>query len=179
MKQLDGRKNAMVRVQDMIEMRYIDNTTITQQIKNWGIGRHVIYAFSGMSLNGQVRIDINPNSNATLNMDVFEWLEKAKLGCADMIVIDAPFVLYNAPGINYSVWEKAIKDGLIPESMKKSKYWGHPNEWQRAFWNLLEPGGLLVMKRPIVNINVLSKLPVLYYVHDSRPSAVIVRLDQK
>lgn len=84
---------------------------------------------------------------------------------------------------NKAHWENAMrKYGLqedVIEKAKSSRLWGHNMEWQREVYNKIKPGGVSVMKRNIANVNTMAKIPQMFYVFDSRPSAHIVRFDWK
>jgi hypothetical protein len=105
------------------------------------------------------------------------FLDQIKDEFFDVLIIDPLFDVYYNP--NVDVWEKAIRDQRIPESTRTTPYFGHPNELQRACYNKVKHGGILISKRDIRNTNVLSDNPQLYYVHDARPMAYIVRVDHK
>ena len=174
----DGRRNALVKKQRWIEMQYIDNISMEEYIKDQIKNKHSIYGFSGQSLLGNIRIDFRKNSNANLIGDLFELLKDIPDNSVDVFIIDPPFELYNP---NLNVWLSLIKKGMVPLTWlnSKSKLLGHPNLWQQEIFKKVKPGGIMISKRNIANVYGLSKIPQLFYVHDTRPMAHIVRIDHK
>lgn len=172
----DGRRNAD-QPQTWIETRYLDSTSYKKRLAEITAKMNfIVYGFCGMSPIGHLRIDFNPNSNANLVMDFFEFLDSAKSNFCDCLILDPLFELYNP---NPKVWEKLIRTGKMPESVRKSKYFGKNHAWQKRAFELVKPGGVLITKRNIANTNVLTKIPTMWYVGDNRSSAFIVRLDWK
>lgn len=187
MKNTDGRRAARVENQEWIDLRWIDSKSFDNYLK-WlaMMFENVVYLFSGTSLIGNIRVDINRNSNATLFQDAFTFLDNCRPGIVDCFIADPPKVLYEAPGkpqasgTPYSVWEASIKNGTLPVEMRKSELWGHNMLWQGKMYELLKPGGLVVTKRnTVTNCNTMAKIPLMWYVHDARPSAFLVRIDKK
>jgi len=174
---LDGRRNALVKNQRWEELGYLDAVSFDEYLKAMSRGRHTVYGFCGQSTVGDLRIDYRKETNANLFMEMFDFLDHCKEKSIQTFILDPPFVLYDGPGKDYSVWKSAIKKGQLPESILDSQYFGHPNEWQRRAFELVEPGGVMITKRNIAHTNVLTKKPQMFYVHDSRPSAFIVRVD--
>ncbi len=176
---MDGRTNARVKKQTFEEMVYIDSISMDHYIDYQIKGKQfTVYAFSGQSTKCDLRIDWNETSNANMIADFFQVLSTMAPNSIDVLVLDPIFEIYYNP--NKAVWEKAVRDDRIPASMKDFPDWfGHPNKWIHAAFEKVKPGGLLIQKRDIRNINGLSKNPTLFYVHDARPMAYIVRVDQK
>lgn len=183
----DGRRNALVKDQKWVQLVYIDVQSFNDYLKalartfDWSI-----YYFSGMSEIGTVRVDSNPDLNANVVMDAFEHMLTVVPGSVPLIFEDAPFILYNPNG---SVIRAGVRRGDIPESVLKSKYFVETpkgnfgwriNQWQKDMWNLVEEGGIFVTKRPTTShTQVLTNNPKMFYVHDQRSFAHIVRIDRK
>lgn len=172
----DGRRNALVKKQRWIEMGYIDNISMDDYIKFIIKGKYSVYGFSGQSTLGTVRIDFRKDTNATLIGDFFVILDEIKDNSVDVFIIDPIFDLLNP---NPNVWLSLIKKGLIPESTKHTRYFGHPHLWQGEVLKKVAPGGIMISKRNIQNTNTLTNNPQMFYVFDSRPMAHIVRIDHK
>lgn len=172
----DGRRNALVKNQRWIEMGYIDNISMDNYIKFVSKDKYSIYGFSGQSELGTLRIDFRKDTNANLIGDFFVLLDEIKNNSVDVFIVDPIFDLYNS---NPKVWSSLIKKGMLPESTRHTKYFGHCHEWQRAVFEKVKPGGIMISKRNMPNTNVLTQLPQMFYVCDSRPMAHIVRIDHK
>lgn len=173
----DARRNAFVQNQKFDLMEYIDVKSFDDYIKAITRGRHSVYLFSGESTCGTLRIDWRKDSNANLIGDVMKIIDQLKDNSADVLIADPLFEPYYNP--SPAVWEKAVIDGKIPESVRDTPYFGHPNLWQRRCLEIVKPGGILITKRDIRNTNVLTDNPQMFYVHDARPMAFIVRVDHK
>lgn len=172
----DGRRNACVENQMWTQMVYIDNMSMNRFIKKVTTGKNSVYGFSGMSEVGNLRIDFNKKSNANLIGDFFELIDDIPNKSVDVFIVDPLFELYNP---NPHVWSSLIKRGKMPESTRNTRFFGKNHKWQGEVWKKVVPGGIMVSKRNMPNTNVLSKLPQMFYVHDSRPMAHIVRIDHK
>jgi len=174
----DGRRNALVKNQQWNELVYIDSMSMDQYIEAMTRGKKfTVYGFSGQSTQCTLRIDFDKDSNANLIDDFLVALQKIPDNSVDVFIVDPIFEIYYNP--NAAVWLKAIRDGRIPETVNGSGFLGHPNAWQAAVFAKVKPGGMMISKRDIRNTNVLSKEPQMFYVHDARPMAYIVRIDQK
>lgn len=183
----DSRRNAMVEQQRWQQLVYIDVESFDQYIDSmtktvdWSI-----YYFSGMSERGTIRVDSNPDTNANTVMDAFDHVATIRKESVPLIAEDAPFILYNPNG---AVIKSAVQKGLVPESTLHSKYMVKTpkgnlgfkiNQWQKDMFDLVIPGGFFISKRPTTShTQVLTTNPKMFYVHDSRSFAHIVRIDQK
>lgn len=183
----NGKRNALVEKQEWKQLVYVDALTFDEYLGSlektfdWSI-----YYFSGMSERGTIRVDSNPNTNANCIMDVFEHMKTMKPNTVPCIFEDALFLYYNPNG---KVIENAIKKGEIPETVRNSKYLVKTkngnlgfkiNQWQFDMFNLVIPGGFFVSKRPTVShTQILTDNPKMFYVHDTRSFAHLVRIDQK
>lgn len=174
----DGRRNALVKNQQWNELVYIDSMSMDQYIEAMTRGKKfTVYGFSGQSTQCTLRIDWDKDSNANLIGDFFVLLDQIKDNSVDVFIVDPIFeIMYNP---NPAVWAKAINDERLPRSTHATGYVGHPNKWQADVFKKVKPGGMMISKRDIRNTNVLSKEPQMFYVHDARPMAYIVRIDQK
>lgn len=173
----DNRANAKVKKQRWELMTYIDNISMTKVIKHQASKvKNSIYGFSGISTECNIRIDYRKNSNATIQADFFEVLDEIPNESVDLFVIDPLFELYN-PGPR--IWQSLVKKGLMPKSSLNTRFVNRPHYWQQVVFEKVKRGGMLISKRNIANTNVLSQIPQLWYVHDARPFAHIVRFDRK
>jgi hypothetical protein len=193
---LDHRVNPRITNQNFVEMRYIDNESLQRELRNFVKNKFSVYAFCGQEHYCTLNVDADPRSKANLIMEVLTFLESLQDNSIDVFIFDPLFVFiddealdsegkikdgfYNA---NSKAWEKAMrKYGLSEEIIaqaKKSPLFGHNMELQRTIFKKVKPGGVAISKRGMANCNTMSKLPQLYYVYDSRPSAHIVRFDWK
>lgn len=175
---MDKRKNAQVTQGNLIEIRHYDHKKYLERIEHLCKGFHSLYLFSGTSPVGDDRIDINPNSNATILDDVFLFLEKARPNVWQRILYDPPFECYNP---NRAVWENAIKKGILPESSRHSIYFGHPHEWRGRIFELLPIGGIAIGKINATTTQKMAKFPnfTIWWLEDSRPNVTIFREDYK
>lgn len=173
----DGRRNALVKGQRWIELGYIDNISMEAYIEFCTKDKEdTVYGFCGQSTQCAIRIDWRSKTNANLRGDFFSLLDQIRDNSVSVFVLDPPFELYN-PSLR--LWKSLIKKGLMPKSAEDTKYFGHPHLWQAEAFKKVKPGGMMITKRNIANTNVLSKIPQMWYVHDARPMAHIVRLDRK
>lgn len=194
---MDNRTNARVSTQNSVEMRYLDTETMKLELRNFVRNKYSIYFCCGQQDYCTVNVDADPKSKANVKMEVLTFLESLKDNSVDVIIWDGLFVFiddedldsegkvvdgfYNA---NKKHWENAMrKFGLsedIIEQSKKSALFGHNMRLQQTLYEKVRPdGGVVITKRGMANCNTMSKIPQLYYVHDSRPSAHIVRFDWK
>jgi hypothetical protein len=193
---LDNRANPRITEQDWVEMRYVDNESLQRELRNFVKNKYSVYLFCGQENYCTLNVDADPRSKANLVMEGLSFLEKLADNSVDVFIFDPLFVFiddesmdsegkvkdgfYNA---NAVAWERAMKkyglsDKVILEA-KQSPLFGHNMELQRTIFKKVKPGGVVISKRGMANCNTMSKLPQLYYVHDSRPSAHIVRFDWK
>jgi len=193
---LDNRINGRVANQNSVEMRYIDNETIQLELRNFVKNKFSIYLCCGQQDYCTLNVDADLRSKANFIMEALSFLESLKDNSIDVIIWDGLFVFiedesldaegkvmngfYNA---NKKAWENAMRkyglsEEIIQQSMK-SKLFGHNMELQRTLFNKVKEGGCVVTKRGLANCNTMSKVPQLFYVYDSRPSAHIIRFDWK
>jgi len=195
--ELDNRTNARVSNQNLVEMRYIDNETMQLELRNFVRNKYSIYLCCGQEDYCTVNVDADIRSKANVKMEVLTFLESLKDNSVDVIIWDGLFVFidnesldsegkvkdgfYNA---NKKSWENAMRkyglsEEIITQSMQ-SELFGHNMKLQQTLYEKVKPNsGCVVTKRGMANCNTMSKIPQLYYVHDSRPSAHIVRFDWK
>lgn len=105
----------------------------------------------GMSTIGQVRMDISPNSNRTMEGDLFKVLDYFKPNSFDYVYCDPDY-----------------KD-----------YTTGPNRFRWQFDLLKIAKRALITRRPKVAVNMPSKWHEYIIAEDSRPSFTIVRIDYK
>lgn len=177
-------------------MRYIDNESMQRELRNFVRNKFSVYLFCGQENYCTLNVDADPRSKANLLVEGLTFLENLQDNSVDVFIFDPLFVFINDEAMdsegkikdgfynaNKLHWEKAMRDyGLseeVIEQAKKSDLFGHNMELQRAIYQKIKPGGTVISKRGMANCNTMSKVPELYYVHDSRPSAHIVRFDHK
>lgn len=177
-------------------MRYIDNESMQRELRNFVKNKFSVYLFCGQENYCTLNVDADIRSKANMIMEGLTFLESLKDNSIDVFIIDPLFIFiddealdsegevkdgfYNA---NKKHWEKAMRKFGLSEEMieqaKKSDLFGHNMELQRTIFKKVKPGGVVISKRGMANCNTMSKIPQLYYVYDSRPSAHIVRFDWK
>jgi len=193
---LDKRANPRITDQGHIEIRFIDNESMQRELRNFVKNKFSVYLFCGQEDYCTINVDADPRSKANFKMEGLQFLKALEDNSVDVFIFDPLFIFidnesldsegkvkdgfYNA---NVKAWENAMrKYGLSEEVItqaKKSPLFGHNMELQRTIYKKVKPGGVAISKRGMANCNTMSKLPQLYYVHDSRPSAHIVRWDWK
>lgn len=195
---MDKRSNPRISNQNWVELKYIDNESMQRKLRNFVKGKFSVYLFCGQENYCTLNVDADPRSKANLVMEGFQFLESLKDNSVDVFIFDPLFVFIsdekfhsNAPtrikdgfyNANKKHWENAMREYGLPEEViyqaMKSDLFGHNMELQRTIYKKLKPGGVAISKRGMANCNTMSKVPELYYVHDSRPSAHIVRFDWK
>jgi hypothetical protein len=107
---------------------------------------------SGTSLLGDVRLDVDPDSNRTQPGDVFD-LSEFKDQEFDYVYCDPPFPFYT----NTKILQQ------------------YKNKWQFELWRLTKKA--LITRRPKVNINIPSKRHHWIVLEDWRPSISLLRVD--
>ena len=173
----DGRRNAFVKEQKWEPLEMVDTASLDTYLKMVTLGRYSAYLFSGSSPFGTLRVDFKAHPNVNLQADVLHLIDQLQPNSLDVVIADPLFdVLYNP---SEAVWEKAIRDGRIPESVRTSKYFARPHAWQHRCLELVKPGGLFITKRNIPHTAGLTDNPQMFYIHDARPMAFIVRIDHK
>lgn len=193
---MDKRANPRITNQNHVEMRYLDNESLQRELRNFVKNKFSIYLFCGQEDYCTLNVDADPRSKANVIMEGLKFLESIQDNSVDVFIFDPLFIFiddealdsegkvkdgfYNA---NAKAWENAMKKyGLSEEVIaqaKESPLFGHNMELQRTIYKKVKPGGVVISKRGMANCNTMSKIPQLYYVHDSRPSAHIVRFDWK
>ena len=106
---------------------------------------------SGQSMLGQVRVDNDPESNRTMDGDLFNIQELFKPKSFDYVYCDPDFKFYTS-GDNR-------------------------NRWQFELFKLCRIA--LITRRPKVTINMPSKWHDYVILEDTRPSFSILRIDYK
>ncbi len=193
---MDSRINQRIADQNAVEMRYIDNETMQLELRNFVRNKFSVYLFCGQQDYCTLNVDADPRSKANMIMEGLQFLESIHDNSLDVLICDPLFVFiedealdvegkvmngfYNA---NKKAWENAMRkyglsEDIIQQSMK-SELFGHNMELQRKLYDKVKEGGCVITKRGLANCNTMSKIPQLFYVYDSRPSAHIVRFDWK
>lgn len=177
MKKTDGRKNANVKKGDVFQMQWTDAayvpTFLNDLINSFGPGQRVLNGCCGNSPIGQVRYDIDPKTNRTMDGNLKDQLELFSPGQFDFYYIDAPDSFFNPFG-------KFIADnyfrGISGGKAAKRKY-GDPYQWQ--YDALKIPTKALILQRNLIMTNWpqhIAKNVEYGLIRDSRPMGRILEI---
>lgn len=122
-------------------------------LRDFTIRGSTLNVCSGMSMIGNVRLDIDPETNRTMDGDMFKLLDYFKPNQFKYVYIDPPFPVYTSGENRF--------------------------RWQFDAFKIVEPGGALITRRPKVSVNLPSKYHDYIIAEDSRPSFTILRIDYK
>lgn len=174
MKKTDRRKNAKVKKGDVHIMEWIDSeyleVFIEDLIKSLGPGMKVLNGCCGNSIIGQIRYDIDKNSNRTMEGNLKDQLKLFPKNHVDFYYIDAPGEFFNPFG-NFIV--KNYCTGKDKRGRKK----GDPYRWQ--YDALTIPRIALILQRGLQMTNWPKQQvrDVTYgLVRDSRPSSRVLEI---
>lgn len=174
MKKTDGRKAAKVKkgtvfIMEMIDAPYLQKW-IQDFINSFGPGQRVLNGCCGTSWIGDVRYDINKNSNRTLNADLKDQLTLFRKNQFDFYIID-PFDAFYNP---YGKW---ILENYYMKTDSRGRKYGDPNRWQYDAMEICSKA--LILQRPLQMINWPKQLArdVEYgLIRDSRPMGRILEI---
>jgi len=174
MNKSDGRKNARVKKGDVFIMEMMDapylEKFLEDLIKTFGPGMRTLNGCCGSSRLGNVRFDIDKNSNRTMDADLKNQLDIFRPGQFDFYIIDPLDAFYNP----YGNW---IAKNFCKGTDKRGREFGDPFRWQ---YDALEiPKKALILQRPLIMTNWPKQLvrDVEYgLIRDSRPMGRILEI---
>lgn len=174
MKKTDGRKNARVSKGDVFIMEHIDapylEKFIEDLINSFGPGHRILNGCCGSSRLGDIRFDIDKNSNRTMNADLKEQLTLFRKNQFDFYIIDPPDAFYNPYG-------GFIVDNYCTGRDKRGRKKGDPYRWQYDALEIAKKA--LILQRPLQMTNWPKQLArdVEYgLIRDSRPMGRILEI---
>lgn len=151
MKKQDKRKNARVKKGTVFHPQYIHADYLEYWINDFTIDGSLLNQCSGQSMLGQVRGDIDPESNRTIHADLFNLLDTFKPNSFDYVYCDPPFPYYTSGDNRFRFQFDLFKLCRIA----------------------------LITRRPKVTVNLPSKWHDYVIAEDSRPSLSLLRIDYK
>jgi len=174
MNKTDGRRNAKVKKGDVFIMEMIDAAYLDKfqddLIKSFGPGMRVLNGCCGTSPVGDVRYDIDPKSNRTMDANLKDQLKIFHPGQFDFYIIDPIDTFYNPFG-------KFIAENYYRGTTKDGRKFGDPYRWQ---YDALEiPKKALILQRNLIMTNwPESKRNYVEYglIRDSRPMGRILEI---
>jgi len=174
MKESDRRKNAKVKKGDVFIMEYIDaeylEVFLIDMIKSFGPGMTVLNGCCGNSSIGQIRFDIDKNSNRTIQANLKDQSSIFGKNHIDFYYIDPPGEFYNPYG-NFIV--KNYPKGKD----KRGRKFGDPYKWQYDALKIAKKA--LILQKGLQTTNWPKQIvrDVTHgYVRDSRPSARVLEI---
>lgn len=148
----DKRKNVTKQPRGKIHHpQHIHADYLEYWINDFTVDGSLLNHCCGSSELGQVRADIDPNSNRTIHGDLFKSLADFKPNSFDYVYCDPPFEIYNTG---------------------KNRF-----RWQFDLFKICRIA--LITRRPKVTVNMPSKWHDYIIAEDSRPSFTILRIDYK
>lgn len=161
---VDGRKNANVKKGNVFKMEWIDSDYLTHFIKKIVGSDRVLNGCCGNSQIGDVRFDIDKNTNRTMDASLFDQSKIFRDNQFDFYVIDPPDCFYNPH----------CKD--IAEHHPTKKGYGDPYEWQYQALDICKKA--LILQRPLIMTNWggVSKFQEYFLIRDSRPMGRILEI---
>lgn len=148
---MDKKQQAQYRKGNIYNVAWMHTDYLEYWLRDFTIKGSTLNVCSGMSMIGQVRVDVDPESNRTMHGDMFNLLDIFHENQFDYVYIDPPFNVYTS-GDNRMQWQfDAFK------ICKKA----------------------LITRRPKVTVNLPSKYHDYIIAEDSRPSLTILRIDYK
>ena len=170
----DGRKNARVKKGDVFIMEHIDapylEKFVEDVIKSVGPGMRVLNGCCGSSRTGDVRYDIDENSNRTMVGNLGNQLKLFRKNQFDFYIIDPPDAFYNAYGT-------FIVDNYCKGKDKRGRKFGDPYRWQYDALEICSKA--LILQRPLIMTNWPKQLvhDVEYgLIRDSRPMGRVLEI---
>ena len=153
-KKLDRRVNATKQSKGrIIHPTHIHSDYLEYWLEQFTLDGNTLNICSGDSLFGLVRVDIDPESNRTVDGDLFKISNQFKPESFKYVYCDPPFQFYTSGENRF--------------------------RWQYDLFKLVKPGGALITRRPKVTINMPSKYHDYIIAEDSRPSFTVLRIDYK
>ena len=151
-KKSDKRKNVTKQPKgNVFHPQWMHSDYLEYWLSNFTIDGSLLNVCSGQSMLGQVRVDIDPESNRTMHGDLFNIKKLFKPNSFDYIYCDPPFRIYTAGDNRFN--------------------------WQFDLFSLCRIA--LITKRPKVTVNMPSVYHSYKIFEDSRPSLTVMRIDYK
>ena len=136
---------------NIYNVKWMHTDYLEYWLRDFTIRGSCLNVCSGMSMIGQVRVDIDPDTNRTMNGDLFKLLEYFSANQFDFVYIDPPFPFYTAGENRF--------------------------QWQFDAFKICKKA--LITRRPKVSINLPSKYHDYIVAEDVRPSLTLLRIDYK
>jgi len=152
-KTIDHRINARVKKGKIFHPTWIHSDYLEYWLEQFTADGNLLNVCSGQSMLGNVRVDIDPESNRTMPGDVFKIKDEFKANSQKYIYCDNEFRYFTSGENRF--------------------------RWQFDLFSLIKPGGALITRRPRVNVNLPSKWHDYVIAEDSRPSLSLLRIDYK
>lgn len=174
MKKQDGRKNANVTKGNVHKMEWIDSDYLTHFIKKVIGYDRTLNLCSGMSPIGDVRGDIDPETNRTMDLNLFDAKNVFRENQFPFVIVDPPDCFYN-PGCKEIADRYYTKSTYYKSGKVKMKY-GDPYEWQYELLDIASKA--LILQRPLIMTNWggVSKFQEYFLIRDSRPMGRILEI---
>lgn len=148
---MNKKQQAQYRKGQIYNVNWMHTDYLEYWLQQFTIQGSTLNVCSGMSMIGQVRVDKDPETNRTMDGDLFHLLDYFKPNQFDYVYVDPPFNVYTS-GMNRIRWQfDAFK------ICKKA----------------------LITRRPKVTANIPSKYHDYIIAEDTRPSLTILRVDYK
>lgn len=136
---------------EIYNARWMHSDYLEYWLRDFTIKGKTLNVCSGMSMIGQTRLDIDPETNRTMDGNLFNLLDYFGENQFDYVYVDPPFPIYTS-GENRFRWQF--------DAFKIAKK-------------------ALITRRPKVSVNLPSKYHDYIIAEDSRPSFTILRIDYK
>lgn len=174
MKKTDGRKNARVKKGDVFIMEMMDapylEKFIEDLINSFGPGHRILNGCCGSSRLGDVRFDIDKNSNRTMDANLKDQLDIFRKNQFDFYIIDPLDAFYNPYG-------SFIVENYCKGKDKRGRKFGDPYRWQYDALEICKKA--LILQRPLQMTNWPKQMvrDVEYgLIRDSRPMGRILEI---
>lgn len=148
---MDKRKNAKTPKGIINHPDWVHSDYLEYWLNDFTIDGSLLNVCSGASTLGQVRVDIDPESNRTMYGDLFNILDYFKPNTFDYVYCDPDFKYYTSGENRF--------------------------RWQFDLFKIAKKA--LITRRPKVTVNMPSKWHDYIIAEDTRPSFTILRIDYK
>lgn len=148
---MNKKEQAQYRKGDIYNAKWMHTDYLEYWLRDFTIKGSTLNVCSGMSMIGQVRVDIDPETNRTMHGNLFHLLDHFHANQFKYVYIDPPFNVYTS-GDNRM-------------------------RWQQDAFKIAEVA--LITRRPKVSVNLPSKYHDYIIAEDSRPSLSLLRIDYK
>lgn len=167
-KKVTARRNANVIKGNLLNAKWIHSDYVEYFLRDFARGYKVLNMCCGSSMVGDIRSDIDPNTNRNTNINLFDVLQFFQPGQVEGVICDAPYKAFNP---NSRIIKQAAKERHItpPGSLA--------NQWQFDLFKICSKW--MITRRPMMNINLPSRYHEYFIIEDSRPSLQLLRIDYK